>query len=261
MTNSLKQFYKDPYMHIRSFSLNAAVMVGVCVLLASLRDATFYTFNPSWWHALLIIPALYVAGMSAVWMHNASHGSFNNPIINDVCGYIAGAHQLWGYFGWKFIHMIHHMYSDRDIGDPHNPKGKTFWNFTKEMFMNSSFEISRRYREHWGDTQRTKLLQKGVMITYGLMAASNLAFWFLLLGPEGFVFFYIPSYIGNHLFYADINYACHPVDPETGNTKPTNLTHGWYHRLCNVMFFGIYYHGNHHRKPKAFNPKLAQIKT
>ncbi len=233
----------------------------MCAGLYMLRDASFYHFSFSIWHLLLIIPALYVAGISTIWMHNASHGSFKNPVINRMCGEIAGVHQLWGFFGWQFIHTVHHMYSDREVGDPHNPKGKTFWQFTKNMFLHSSNEITRRYRDHWGSTTRTFILRQCVYLTFTGMVLAHLVFWFLLLGPEGFIFFYIPSIVANHIFYAHINYYCHPVNTETGNTAPANLDGNWYYKLCNTLFYGIYYHDNHHRKPKVFDPRTVPARS
>lgn len=258
---SLKKFYADPYLHIRSFTLHFLGMAAVCWALYTVRPPEFFEFTLHLWHLLLIIPALYVAGMSAVFIHNATHNSFPNKLLNDICGEIAGIHQLWGFLGWKLIHLIHHNYSDKGDLDPHPPKGMTFLNFTKLMFLKSSFQITKRYREHWGEGLRTRILRAGVYVTFLGMAASNLLFWYLLLGPEGFVFFYVPSFIANHLFFAHINYYAHPVNEETGETAPANMVGHWYYTLCNKLFHGIYYHGNHHRKPNLFNPGKMPART
>jgi len=85
--------------------------------------------------------------------------------------------------------------------------------------------------------------------------AGNLLFWYMLLGPAAFIFFYIPSFIANYMLVADVNYSAHPKDPATLETQPANLNDRFYHKICNALFSGIYYHANHHRKPLLFNPK------
>lgn len=252
---SLKLFYASPYYQIRSFAFNFAFAAAACILLFSLRPAEFYTFSFSSWQLLYIPLGIYVGGISAVFIHNATHHSFPKPALNTFCGWLAGFHQLWGYRGWKLIHLIHHNYSDKPPYDPHSPKDKSFLQFTKEMFVGSSFAVSRRYREHWGDTPRTRAVQ---MLGLGIFAAQSLAFlalWFLLLGPEAFLFFYVPSFLFNHWFFCSINYYCHPLDAQKDETVATNLNHGWYYPLANALWFGIYFHGNHHRKPNLFNPR------
>ena len=257
----IKQFYTDCYLHIRSFSLNLLVSASLCAGLYTLHEPSFYEFKPQAWHLLLIPFGLYIAGLSAVWMHNASHGSFKNKYVNAACGYIAGIHQLWGFMGWKLIHLFHHMYSDQVDMDTHPPKGMTFWQFARSMFLYSSASISKRYREQWGHGLKTRVMHKTVLVVFLAMAASNLLFWYLLLGPEGFLFFYIPSYVANYLVYVDINYSAHPADPATGDTAAANLNETLYHKLANKLWFGIYFHGNHHRKPMLFNPRHMPVRT
>ena len=251
---TIKRFYHDRFFQIRSFALSFALACALCVAAYALHAPGFYRFEPQAWHWLLVPLAIYLGGLSAVWMHNASHGSFKNRFVNRLCGEIAGIHQLWGFTGWKLIHLLHHMYSDRVEHDTHPPKGYTFWQFTRQMFVYSSACITKRYREHWGDTPSTLRLQRAGLAMFAAMALANLAFWYLLLGPVGFVFFYVPSLVANHLLYAHINYRAHPAN-ESGETAPVNLDHALYYKLANAMWHGIYYHGNHHRKPMLFNPK------
>lgn len=252
---SLKLFYASPTYQIRSFGLNALGALVACGVLLALRPAEFYEFHFQLWHLLLLPLGIYIGGLSAVFIHNATHHSFPNKRLNDFCGWLAGFHQLWGFRGWKLIHLIHHNYSDKPPHDPHSPLGKSFTRFCIDMFVGSSFTVSRRYREHWGDNRRTRVLQTTGLALFALMALSFLALWFLLLGPEAFLFFYIPSFLFNHWFFATINYFCHPVNEQTGETAAANLTHGWYYPLANTLWHGIYYHGNHHKKPNLFNPR------
>jgi fatty acid desaturase len=255
----LKRFYTDRYLHIRSFSLNALVMASLCAALYAVRPPEFYAFSFQWWHLALIPLGIYIGGLSAVFIHNASHNSFPNKWLNDACGHLSGSHQLWGFTGWKLIHLVHHHYSDNVDMDPHAPGDKTFWQFARGMFLHSSAKITQRYREQFGAGLKTKLLHKAVLIVFLGLVALNLTFWFLLLGPAAFVWFYIPSYIANHLLFVDINYTAHPKDPITGESKAANLDHNWYYKTANFLWCGIYYHANHHRKPLLFNPKYMVI--
>ena len=260
MTTSLmKQFYVDRYLHIRSFSIQLVVTTLMCAALYSYHSSEFYHFHFALWNLALIPLGIYIGGVSAVFIHNATHNSFPNKWLNETCGYLSGLHQLWGFMGWKLIHLVHHQYSDNLAMDPHPPGDLTFWQFARQMFIHSSRKISERYREHWGENPLTLKLQKTVNIMFPIVAFANLVFWFLLLGPVGFVFFYIPSYISNHLLFVDVNYSAHPKDETTGTTAAATLTDSMYYKAANLCWFGIYYHGNHHRRPMLFNPKYMQV--
>ncbi len=255
----MKRFYVDPYLHIRSFTLNFCAMLLACTLLHAVRTPKFYEFHFHLWHIALIPLGIYLGGLSAVYIHNATHNSFPNKWLNEICGQLAGLHQLWGFMGWKLIHLIHHHYSDTVGMDPHAPNGRGFWQFASTMFLESSAKISERYREHWGNSRKTTILHKSVLVVFLGVVALNVAFWYMLLGPAAFVFFYIPSYITNHLLFVDINYTAHPRDAVTGETVATNLDNTPYFKLANFFWHGIYYHANHHRKPLLFNPKYMAI--
>lgn len=257
----MKRFYMDPYLHIRSFIIQLAVSVTLCWMLYNVRSEGFFNFNVSAWHLLLIPFGIYIGGVSAVFIHNASHGSFPNKWLNEICGHLAGFHQLWGFMGWKLIHLVHHHYSDNDEMDPHAPSGMGFWEFSKVMFIKSSRLITKRYQDHWGNGTRTQLLQKATVILFIALVTTNLTAWLLLIGPVGMVFFYIPSYIANHMLFVDINYTAHPKNPQTGITAAANLDNNLYYKIANFCWFGIYYHGNHHRKPLLFNPKYMPVRT
>lgn len=252
---SLKKFYADPYLQIRSFVSYTVVFSAICAALYTLRTPEFYQFTFSWWHLALIPLGIYAGGLSAVYIHNATHQSFPNRWLNGICGRIAGIHQLWGYKGWKLIHLVHHQYSDHEEHDPHPTKNRMFSEYFRNMFLRSSLALSRRYREHFGNTPRTRVLQTLTVGLFVVKASTLLAFWYLLLGPAGFIFGYIPSLAWNHYMFAHINYYCHPEQQETGETRATNLNHNWYYRIANFLWHGIYFHGNHHRKPMLFNPR------
>jgi stearoyl-CoA desaturase (delta-9 desaturase) len=252
----MKRFYTDRYLHIRSFSGSLLAAIFLCLAAYAMHSPAFYRFDFSAWMLLLVPLGIYMGGISAVFIHNATHGSFKQRWMNEASGQLAGLHQLWGYTGWK---LIHHHYSDNEAMDTHPPKGMSFWQFTRRMFVYSAACISKRYREHWGETRQTQRLQKATLGIFLAMAAANLLFWYLLLGPAAFVFFYVPSYIANHLLFAHINYFAHPADETSGDTTAANLDNNGYYKLANALWCGIYYHGNHHRRPALFNPKHMPV--
>lgn len=259
---SLKDFYADPYLHIRSFTLGALLAVGLCVLAYQInppKALSEISFN--WWHLLAIPVGVYLGGLSCVYIHNASHQSFPNKFTNEMAGYVAGIHQLWGFLGWKLIHLVHHQYSDNHEQDPHPPADLPFGVFMRRMFLKSSRVMTRRYREHWGESRRTHILHSLVLVTFTIMSLGFLAFWYILLGPELFILGYIPSLVWNHYMFAHINYYCHPKNEDGVTTAAANLTEGVYYKIANVLWHGIYYHGNHHKKPMLFNPKYMPAKV
>lgn len=255
----VKRFYTDRYLHIRTFSINLLASAALCIAAYKMHSPGFYHFHFAWWYLILVPLGIYVGGISAVFIHNATHGSFPFKPLNWLAGQLAGMHQLWGFMGWKLIHLVHHQYSDHPDFDTHPPKGLTFGQFCRTMFIYSSQKITERYREHWGISARTKWLHRSLLFVFLGMAVANLLFWYLLMGPAGFWFFYVLSYAANHMLFCHINYYAHPKGAATGETRPGNLDHNLYYRLANALWFGIYYHGNHHRKPLLFNPKYMPV--
>jgi stearoyl-CoA desaturase (delta-9 desaturase) len=157
---------------------------------------------------------------------------------------------------------VHHQYVDIDAMDPHKHSDVTFWRYVMVMAPRSNAKIRERYRDHWGTGQRTRFLQSQGFINSVSMAlvAGNLLLWYMLFGPAGFIFFYIPSFIATYMLVADINYSTHPKNPATSETRPVNLDHNLYHKICNAILSGVYYHANHHRRPFLFNPKKMSLR-
>lgn len=136
--------------------------------------------------------------------------------------------------------------------DPHRHSDLNFWQFAGRMTPRSNSKIRERYREHWGESERTRLLLSQAFYRFLSLSlvASNLLLWYMLLGPMAFLFFYIPSFVTNYLVVVDVNYTAHPKNGGTGETKVANLNTRLHHRLGNLLWFGVYFHANHHRWPK-----------
>ena len=76
----------------------------------------------------------------------------------------------------------------------------------------------------------------------------------LVLGPVGFVFFYVPFKAVNALIYADFNYRTHrPAG--AGSYEVVNLNHNLWYKLLNAISFGSYFHKNQHLQPLVFDPR------
>jgi len=84
--------------------------------------------------------------------------------------------------------------------------------------------------------------------------------WYLLLGFSGFFLFYVPTYITSVLFFNHFNYFTHRPRND-GTFEILNIDRTPYQRLVNHLFFGVFYHKNHHLKPYLFNPKNMNNET
>jgi fatty acid desaturase len=248
------KFYSDRFFHIKLLIPSTAFTLMLCWLVSLIHSPSFYHFSFEWWYLLVIPLGLWVGGLSVVFIHNATHKSFAFPWLNRLCGHISGMHQLWGFTGWGLIHVFHHQYSDKPGQDPHSPAGKGFLKYALQMSNDSSQVVINRYYEQFGNTPHSRLIITCSFLLFLLLVISNLTFWYLLLGPVGMLFFYLPSYISNFWLFAHVNYYGHRIDEKTGEMHPINLSEGWYYKLANLCWFGIYFHGNHHKKPLLFNP-------
>ncbi len=252
---SLRVFRQDPYMLLRYHIISLGVMVLIDALLIFCgRGSLKFTF--SLWYLMLVPPAIAFGSISAALIHNATHGSIRPRWLNGVVGEIFGTHQLYGFAGWAIQHYIHHLYPDDSQKDPHAPGMLPFWSFTWRMQKQTHACIRREYYENHGQSEKTRRIWAVRHLIWILVYFSKVLFWFLLLGPNVFVWFYIPSLISNILFFAHFNYYTHR-EREDGTVDILNLDHNLYYKMVNFIAFGIYFHKLHHTNPALFNPKGA----
>ena len=87
------------------------------------------------------------------------------------------------------------------------------------------------------------------------------AFWFVLLGPILFFVIYLPAFTLAALFVIHFNWSGHNAHRADQKIEPANLDYGWYW-LGNRLFFGIYFHANHHKMARMFNPmKMPAVRS
>ena len=216
---------------------------------AALAAAWRADFDPAY---LAGIPAAVVATFTATaLLHNASHSSVRPRWLRRGLGELMALWQLVGFPDWTVAHILHHTHADDPVLDPHPPMDKSYWAFLLGMRQTVSAVLANYYFGLWGENAES--LRNLRELGWEVKAATFLkaVFWYLLLGPQLFTFFFVFSVPFKMAHYAWFNYATH-VHSEDG-TLIVNLDRGFY-RFINFVSFGLYYHRNHHLRPDLFNP-------
>lgn len=211
-----------------------------------------------WWYLALLPLVIYVHILLNVFIHNCCHGNFPRP-VNRLIGEIAGVLVITRYASWEIIHQRHHRYSDDPERDPHHVM-PNFWRFlARTMLVNVEKQLQNQAYDQFGDTpEMRRREQLRSVLSFSVMIPLNLAFW-LLLGPEAFVFLWLPAQAVGWVHVAHFNWATHNAHSPTGDYKPVNLDHGLYW-LGNRIWFGLYMHANHHKRANIFNPaKMDEV--
>lgn len=208
-----------------------------------------------WWYVLLLPVAIQAQILCSVFIHNCSHGNFPKP-INRLIGELCGIVVLTRYASWEIIHRRHHKYSDDPDQDPHpiTPDAAGYWPFVRKTIVNVEIQLQRQFFElHGGDTPENRAFERRRAYTSYATNFVLIACWYVLLGPIGFFCFFVPASVIGFLHLMHFNWSTHnALDPEKG-FFPVNLDHGYFW-LGNRIWFGIYYHGYHHKQANLFNP-------
>lgn len=257
--SSTLKFYSDKNCYLRYTCQSAGVFAILCLALFFIRGfSTSFSFHA--YHLLLIPAGIYVGILSAILIHTAAHGSFKPRWLCRLTGEACATLQLYGFFGWKKAHVIHHAFSDDPINDPHPPGVLAYWKFARSMKESLVRVTDKFYYEQFGDTPEMKKIAKIEAIIRPGVVVLRVLFWYLLLGSEGFVFFFIPAHLAVVFFFIHFNYATHRPQAD-GTTEILNLSGGMYYRTMNFLFAGTYFHKNHHLKPYKFNPQHSELST
>ncbi len=228
---------------------------GIAAMVATGYQGPLAHFT--WWLPLLFPPVLYAIIMAHVFIHNASHGNFPkaiNRIVGEICGFIV----VTRFASWEIVHRRHHRYSDDPERDPH-PATRGYWRYAGHTIVNVERQLQQQYFDLYGDTPETRRYERFRSVVSFVSGVLLAVFWYVLVGGAGFWVLLLPASIGAGLFVIHFNWCGHNAHTKDGKIEPVNLDHGWYW-LGNRIFFGIYYHGNHHKMAMLFNPMKMPVK-
>ena len=247
----MNPFKKDPNYFLKAFSLSAVGFTILNILLLNFRTIEWHA-EMGILHLLLILTGLVLGLVSATAFHNASHGNVGPKPVNTFVGELTANFSLEDFRCFKVGHMLHHMHVDDPELDPHPPRGLTFLEFIQKSRKKTIGCITKLYFKSHGENSKTRKNVLAQLVVFHIGAAMKLVFWFLLFGPVGFVFFYIPAFLSYFFGFAHLNYISH--QDEDGEVKIHNHYEGAFYRVMNVLTSGGYYHKNHHASPGLYNP-------
>ncbi len=231
-------------------------VIGACALafLALLLNADGPAFDPRY---LLLVPLGVLFGLYMLALtHVAGHRSLRPRWLNRVLGEVFSVPQLIGFAGWCVTHILHHKHADDPERDPHPTGQHSFFAFSAFMKKSIVRRLRAAYLEAFGDSRRSRRLWLATELALVANRLTRALFMLVLLGPVGFVFFFLPSFVGSTLFFIHFNWAAHrPLGD--GRWGIVNLDEGWYYKTVNTLLLGSYYHKNHHLHPSLINPKYA----
>lgn len=201
---------------------------------------------------LILLPIVCQAQiLCSVWVHNATHNNFPRA-INRIFGEICGVVVLTRFASWEVIHQRHHRFTDDVDKDPH-PVVSSYWAFLIKTVIGVEVQLQRIYFELYGDTPETRRYEK--LRAYVSYATNILLIitWYKFLGAYAFFYFFVPASILGFLHLVHFNWSTHNAFSKSKDFKPVNLNHGFYW-IGNLLWHGIYWHANHHKRANLFNP-------
>lgn len=205
----------------------------------------------AWWQPALLPIATYFAILAHVFIHNASHGNFPkaiNRFVGEVCGVIV----VTKFASWEIVHRRHHRYSDDPLRDPH-PATRRYWPYALATLINVEKQLQQAYFDIYGDTPEARRHERIRAVLSFVSGAVIFAAWFVVLGAPLFLVLFVPATVLAALFVIFFNWAGHNAHVKGATIEPTNIDTGIFW-LLNRLFFGIFYHGNHHKMAMLFNP-------
>lgn len=245
------QFKKYPAFYL---VYDSVYFLGAIGLISTLQLAGYQAPSQqfAWWHVLLLPLATYLVISAHMLIHNASHGNCGPKPLNRLIGELCGIVVLSKFASWEIIHRRHHRYSDDPEKDPH-PAERNYWRYVVASLANVEKQLQMQSLELFGDTPARRRYEKVRSIWSFVSGATILAAWYAVLGAPFFFVLYLPAFFFAALFIVFFNWAGHNAHRPDTTIEPTNLDHGIFW-ILNRMFFGIFYHGNHHKMAMLFNP-------
>ncbi|MBS2020120.1 MAG: fatty acid desaturase [Deltaproteobacteria bacterium] len=250
-TQPFTQLRRNKYFYLYYDGFYAVLFLA---FLGATHVTHFQGLVPRWDDRLwLLLPvAFHVQILCSVFIHNATHGNWPKA-VNRIVGEICALPVLSRFASWEVIHQRHHRYSDDVEKDPH-PVVSSYWAFLAKTFVGVEKQLQQISFELYGDTPERRRYEKfRAVVSFGTMVLLVLCWW-KLLGTVGFLFLFLPSWVVMFLHLIHFNWSTHNGFNTKKDFKPVNLDHGFYW-IGNRIWFGIYYHANHHKVAKVFNPQ------
>lgn len=245
------QFKKYPAFYLvydSIYFLAALALIGTLHLVGYQAPSQ----ELAWWHVLLLPLATYLVITAHMLIHNASHGNCGPKALNRLVGELCGVVVLSKFASWEITHRRHHRYSDDPEKDPH-PAERRYWPYVIASLRNVEKQLQMQSLELFGDTPARRRYEKVRSVWSFVSGGAILAGWYAVLGAPFFFVLYLPAFFFAALFIVFFNWAGHNAHRDGATIEPTNLDHGIFW-ILNRMFFGIFYHGNHHKMAMLFNP-------
>lgn len=248
------QFKRDPHFYVKHDTVFLVGSLAGIALLHRIGWQPPATFEA--WHFLLFPVVLYLSILAHAFTHCASHGAWGRStagrVLNRVVGELCGAWVLTKFASWEIVHRRHHRYSDDPVRDPH-PAERGYWSYAKNTLINVEKQLQQEYFDVHGDTPERRRYERFRSVFSFVSGVVLALFWEQLVGFPLFVELVVPAWVLAGLFVIHFNWVGHNAHTKTAKIEPVDLDHGWFW-LGNRMFFGIYFHGSHHRMAMVFNP-------
>lgn len=248
------QFRKNPRFYILYDTVHLAFSLSCLALMYAVgHGGLIQTWR---WEYLALFPLVLQAQiLASVFVHVCTHKSFPrwcNRLIGEICGLVI----LTRFASWEIVHQRHHQYSDDVEKDPH-PVMASYWRYFFFTIKNVEHQLQQAYLETYGDTPENRKYEK-VRAYYSYITNLTLvAAWYFFLGPIAFFVFFVPVSILGALHLVHFNWSTH--NGMAGKDfRPVNLDQGYFW-LGNKLWFGIYMHANHHKRPQALNPAKIEV--
>lgn len=248
-----------PFVHFRKYPAFYLVYDSVYFALAIAFIGTLHAIGYqapvqefAWWQLLLLPVATYLVITAHMLIHNASHGNCGPKAMNRIVGELCGIVVLSKFASWEIIHRRHHRYSDDPVRDPH-PAERSYWRYVVRSVVNVEKQLQMQSLEIFGDTPARRRYESFRSFWSFASGVALLAGWYALLGAPFFFVLYLPAFVFAALFIVFFNWAGHNAHVPDAKIEPANLDHGIFW-ILNRIFFGIFYHANHHKMAMLFNP-------
>lgn len=253
MNQTWAAFRSDPFYLTRYFAYHSIALLILSFSLVHYRGLNF-DLNLNLYY-LAFLPFAVIFGIQVpVLMHNCMHGNLNSKFANFLCGELSGFFALMSLGILRINHTLHHAYADSH-NDPHDPANKSFLTFFFVSQLTGAQIIEKKYLEFHQPTLKHVLLFKLNILMHYAGHFLRLFVWFMVLGADLFVSFYLPAFLIYSLAFAHVNYITHQRN-QSGEVEIINKNDNLYYKFINYIGSGVYFHKNHHNHPKLLNPML-----